>query len=167
MEKVMDKGKSMAKRQVWTSPALLVTLLLLSGCDSSPNSNNKKTGSFVGGIAGALLGNAVSDGDAVGVVIGSIIGSAVGGSIGEDVDKKNREKMAIVLEKEPSYQTSKWVDPDTGTVYVMQPAKPYTKNQRVCRPFTLTLKDPNGNGQDYVKKGTACRQEDGSWVIVN
>ena len=157
----------MKDKQRWKSPAIVATLLLLSGCDSSPNSNNKKTGTFVGGIAGALIGDAVSDGNAVGVVIGSIIGGAVGGSIGEDVDKKNREKMAIVLEKEPSYQTSKWVDPDTGTVYTMQPAKPYTKNQQVCRPFTLTLKDPEGNGQDYVKKGTACRQDDGTWVIVN
>ena len=48
----------------------------------------------------------------------------------------------------------------TGSVSV----GPYVKvNQIDCRDFTHTVKV---NGQDYVKKGTACREQTGNWNVV-
>jgi surface antigen len=48
----------------------------------------------------------------------------------------------------------------TGSVAV----GPYVKvNQIDCRDFTHTVKV---NGQDYVKKGTACREQTGNWSVV-
>jgi surface antigen len=48
----------------------------------------------------------------------------------------------------------------TGTVAV----GPYVRvNNLDCRDFTHTVK---ANGQDYVKKGTACREQSGNWAVV-
>ena len=48
----------------------------------------------------------------------------------------------------------------TGTVAV----GPYVRvNNLDCRDFTHTVK---ANGQDYVKKGTACREQNGNWAVV-
>lgn len=48
----------------------------------------------------------------------------------------------------------------TGTVAV----GPYVRvNNLDCRDFTHTVK---ANGQDYVKKGTACREQTGNWAVV-
>jgi len=48
----------------------------------------------------------------------------------------------------------------TGSVAV----GPYVRvNNLDCRDFTHTVK---ANGQDYVKKGTACREQNGNWAVV-
>jgi surface antigen len=42
---------------------------------------------------------------------------------------------------------------------------PYVRvNSIDCRDFTHTVKF---GGQDHVKKGTACREVDGRWAVVN
>lgn len=47
----------------------------------------------------------------------------------------------------------------TGSVAV----GPYVRvNNLDCRDFTHTVKL---NGQDYVKKGTACREQNGNWAV--
>lgn len=47
----------------------------------------------------------------------------------------------------------------TGTVAV----GPYVRvNNLDCRDFTHTVKI---NGQDYIKKGTACREQNGNWTV--
>ena len=145
-------------------PYCLTSFLLLAGCDTGPNSNNQQTGQIVGGVAGAMIGNEVSDGDPVGVAIGAILGSAIGQNIGRDIDQKNRQRMAYVLENQRSYRTSRWIDPDTGVVYEMKPSAAYAQNQTVCRPFTLRIQGQDG---DFIKNGTACRRNDGSWELVN
>jgi surface antigen len=49
----------------------------------------------------------------------------------------------------------------TGSVAV----GPYVRvNNLDCRDFTHTVK---ANGQDYVKKGTACREQNGNWAVVS
>ena len=48
----------------------------------------------------------------------------------------------------------------TGTVAV----GPYVRvNNLDCRDFTHTVKV---GGADYVKKGTACREQNGNWAVV-
>ena len=48
----------------------------------------------------------------------------------------------------------------TGSVGV----GPYVRvNNLDCRDFTHTVK---ANGQEYVKKGTACREQNGNWAVV-
>src|SRR4051794_14280589 len=49
----------------------------------------------------------------------------------------------------------------TGAVAV----GPYVRvNNLDCRDFTHTVK---ANGQDYIKKGTACREQNGNWAVVS
>ena len=48
----------------------------------------------------------------------------------------------------------------TGSVAV----GPYVRvNNLDCRDFTHTVKI---NGQEYAKKGTACREQNGNWAVV-
>ncbi|SEP76566.1 Surface antigen [Devosia sp. YR412] len=49
----------------------------------------------------------------------------------------------------------------TGSVAV----GPYVRvNNLDCRDFTHTVK---ANGSEYIKKGTACREQNGNWAVVN
>ena len=50
-------------------------------------------------------------------------------------------------------------DATTGSVAV----GPYVRvNNLDCRDFTHTVKV---GGKDYVKKGTACREQNGNWAV--
>ena len=68
---------------------------LLAGCD-----NNQEFGRVAGGIAGAGIGNRLGSGSnrAFTTVVGAIVGSSLGERIGRDMDERNRERLAQVLE---------------------------------------------------------------------
>lgn len=121
------------------------------------------TGAVVGTGAGALAGAAIGGDE--GAVIGALLGAGIGFGIGAHMDAQDRERAAAVLEATPTHQTSEWVNPDTGAQYQMTPQRTYTTEAgQPCREFTMTASIGGRPEQTY---GTACRQADGSWRIVD
>ncbi len=134
---------------------------LLFGC-SDPNVSNKDLGRLVGGIAGASIGNSATNNKTLGTVVGALAGSYIGGEIGKDIDRKNQERVAWVLENKPSKDVVAWQDPDKNQSYQVVPEPSFRKGGKICRPFTLTIYDGNTK---RVKNGIACRVEGKKWVI--
>jgi surface antigen len=142
---------------------LITSLAMLQGCATGPKEN---TGMVIGGIIGGVLGSQVGSGRGrtTATVIGALAGSAIGGSIGRSMDELDRMKMSATLETTRTGVATTWNNPDTGYDYRMVPTRTYESAEGPCREYTLDAEIGGGTEQVY---GTACRQADGSWKIVD
>lgn len=129
--------------------------------------NRGTLGAVLGGVAGGVLGSKVGDGagkDAA-VVAGTVLGAVVGGRIGRWMDEIDQACAAQTLEYSGTEKGVEWVNPDNGTVYEVTPTETYqTDSGRYCREYRATA-DVGGTVQEVY--GTACRQPDGTWQLVN
>lgn len=143
---------------------MIATALALSGCatDTGPKEN---VGMVVGGILGGVLGHQVGSGTGrdVATVVGTLVGASVGGSVGRSMDDVDRMKVGHTLETTRTGVTSRWENPDSGYEYAVTPTRTYETSEGPCREYTM---DAQIGGQTEQVYGTACRQPDGSWRIV-
>jgi surface antigen len=97
-----------------------------------------------------------------------LLGALVGSEIGKSLDRADRQAMAertqYALESGQSGQPVEWRNPDSGHYGSVVPQKAYQDNGTYCREYTQTV---NIGGKTERAYGTACRQPDGSWQIVN
>ena len=69
------------------------------------------------------------------------------------------------LETNPTGQSSTWNNPDSGNSGTFTPTRTsYTDSGQPCREYQQTV---TIGGETQPAYGTACRQADGSWHIVN
>ena len=148
---------------------LITTTLFLSGCAGlSKEQGGQTLGSVLGAIAGYNLGKGHKDqGWAIG--LGALYGAAIGANIGRQLDEKDKELAGQAfqssLENNQVGKASSWSNPDTGHGGDTTPTRTYTADSGApCREFTTTVLIGGEEQQGY---GTACRQADGSWKIVN
>ena len=147
----------------------LVSVLLLAGCQTD---NQKETiGGILGAVGGGLLGSKVGGGKGqlVAVGVGAVAGSMLGRSIGADLDELDRMKAAEVTQDSLEYgktgTTSTWSNPDSGNSGTVTPVRTYqTADDQPCREYTSTVVI---DGQTEEAVGTACREPDGTWRIIN
>ena len=136
----------------------------LAGCAAPVT--QEQTGMVIGGVLGGALGSQVGGGTGrtVATVVGTLLGSSVGGAVGRSMDDTDRLKVAHSLENVRTGVASRWRNPDSGNQYAVVPTRTYESAGTPCREFTV-----NGNvgGKRENVYGTACRQRDGSWRIVN
>lgn len=154
---------------------LSTVAVLLTACtnpDGSPDGvfNKTNAGTLLGGAAGAWAGSSIGkgNGNIVATAVGGVLGAVLGNQIGSALDERDQllvgQTTNNVLETGPSYQPTQWRNPDNGHYgeVVAQPA--YTQNNTQCRDFTQTIFI---EGRAETARGTACRQYDGTWKVVN
>lgn len=147
---------------------LLIIALTLTNCADDPN-QKQNIGTVAGGATGALLGSLFGEGTGKMAAIGAgaVVGAFLGNKIGQSMDKTDQleaERTAQHgLESSPSGKTTTWKNPDTGNHGEFTPQKAKKTNHGYCREFTQQI-TVNGKTEDAY--GTACRQPDGSWKIV-
>ncbi len=139
--------------------------LVLSGCATS-GGPNEQAGMVIGGVLGGILGQEVGrgHGKTAATIVGTLIGASIGGSIGRSMDDTDRVKTAHSLETVRSGVPSTWRNPDTGSQYTVVPTRTYATSTGPCREYTI---DAMIGGRMEKVYGTACRQADGSWKVVN
>jgi surface antigen len=147
---------------------LLVTGLLalgLVGCQTPPD--KQQTGTVVGGVLGGVLGSNIGGGKGrtAAIIAGTLVGAVIGGEVGKYMDKTDQMNAQHALEHNPTNQVASWHNPDTGRDVSVTPTRTYqnTTGQN-CREYTTAV---TVDGQKQTAYGTACRQSDGSWKIVN
>jgi len=137
---------------------VLVSTILSLGC-----ATHEQAGAVAGAGVGAAAGNAMTRGSVVGTLIGAFIGAAIGADIGRQMDAYDRERAAYALEYYRTGEPYAWVNPDSGYEYRCTPMEAYDGNDGPCRDFVMqTIVD--GRPEDV--QGTACRQPDGTWRMV-
>lgn len=135
---------------------------LVAGC--APQ-RQQQSGAVLGAGAGALVGTAISHGRPVGAIVGGVLGALLGSEMGRRMDQVDEMRLSRTLESTPTYQPTNWVNPDTGGAYTVIPTRTYTREAGVpCREFRMLANVGSGQQEVY---GTACRQADGSWRIVD
>ena len=75
------------------------------------------------------------------------------------------DTLQYALENNKTNQTSDWVNPDAAHTGAVVPTKTFENAQGLpCREFITTITIAGKAQQGY---GTACRQPDGTWQIVD
>lgn len=128
-------------------------------------------GTLLGAVAGAAIGNEIGGegtGEVIAIAGGTLAGAAIGGSIGRSLDRADRVAMHNAtyrsLEHNQTGSASEWVNPDTGHRGTVTPVDTYqTETGQYCREFQQTIII---GGEEHEGYGTACRQPDGTWKIV-
>jgi len=139
----------------------LITLAIAQGC-----ATKEQTGALIGGAAGAAVGSTIGRGEGrtAAIILGTLAGTMIGQTMGRYMDQQDRMRTAMVLENNRTNQPTSWNNPDTGNAYVVTPTRTYETAQGPCREFTMDATIGGQRQKDVY--GTACRQPDGSWKIV-
>lgn len=132
--------------------------------------NNTTGGTLLGAGLGGLLGNQFGHGAGKGVMTaaGVIAGGLLGNSIGKSLDATDQQAMSrttqTALETAPPNQPLPWQNQQNGHYGTVVPGQYYqTADGQYCREFEQTI---TIGGQAQQGYGKACRQQDGSWKIV-
>lgn len=144
--------------------SILAGLLALSSCASPPT--REDTGMVIGGILGGVAGRQIGEGggQAAATIIGAIAGAAIGGAIGRSMDEQDRLRTALALENVRTGVPTTWRNPDSGYQYTVTPTRTFDSGTGPCREYTMKARIGGKPEQVY---GTACRQPDGSWRIMD
>jgi surface antigen len=150
---------------------LTVAALALGGCQTTQGWGTKQTvGTGVGAVAGGLAGSQFGKGHgqlwATG--IGALLGGLVGSEVGASLDNADRMAMAnaqYTANNAPIGEQIAWNNPQSGNSGYIVPVRDGTSSSgRYCREYQQTI---IVGGQKQSGYGTACRQPDGSWEVVN
>lgn len=148
---------------------LLVAGLALSGCETL-GGNKQTVGTLGGAAAGGLLGSQVGGGSGrlYAVGIGTLLGALVGSEVGRSLDKADMvyaQRANQQAHSAPIGKSIAWNNPETGNSGSVTPTRDgYADSGEYCREYQQTI---YVGGQQETGYGTACRQPDGTWKIVN
>jgi len=129
--------------------------------------NREAVGSVLGGLLGGIAGSHLGRGDGrqAATIAGTLIGVLVGRSIGRHMDQVDQYCTGQTLEYARDRQTIHWHNTGKGTSYHVTPINHYQiRDGRYCREYTTQAVIGGRQQQIY---GTACRQPDGSWQVVD
>lgn len=150
---------------------MALATLSLGACESIQNAGNKELiGGASGAVLGGLLGSQVGGGSGrlwatgAGVLIGTLAGSEIGRSL-DKADMVYANRAANQAHRAPLGQTISWNNPESGNAGSITPVRDGNDSGgNYCREYQQKI---TVGGQEQLGYGTACRQPDGSWEIVN
>jgi surface antigen len=150
--------------------AVLLTLSL-AACADSNYGQKQIGGTILGGALGGLAGSQIGSGKGklAATAIGTLLGALAGSEAGKSLDRADKlyaaQTSRRALETNRSGQSSQWSNPDSGNSGSVTPTRTYKSAAgRYCREFQQTVVI---DGRQQSSFGTACREADGSWRIVN
>ena len=150
---------------------ILVLSVLVSACFETQNAPKQTLGTLLGAGAGAILGSNVGGGKGklAAVAIGALGGAYLGSEIGKSLDYVDRLKAGeaeqSALEMNRAGVATRWHNPDTGNSgkVTPEPAVQLASGE-FCREYEHEI---IVDGRSEVAKGTACRQTNGKWKVIN
>ncbi len=142
--------------------------ILTTGCATIQENPKTTIGAVGGGTLGGLIAGAAGASPA-GIAASVIGGILVGGLIGNLLDERDKKLAAEAaqkaLETAPTGRPVAWQNPDNGHSGTVTVVKTYQSSSNTyCREYQQTV---TIDGKQEKAYGTACRQPDGSWKVVN
>lgn len=150
-----------------------VLALALAACENTGDGPGGKqtVGTLLGAGLGALAGSQFGGGKGqlAAVAVGALAGAWLGSETGKSLDKADRahaqRTTQTALETYPTNKTATWNNPDSKASGSVTPTRTYQAADGTnCRDYETTI---YVDGKSETAKGTACRQPDGSWRVVN
>lgn len=146
-------------------------VLTLSGCETDQRGQKEVGGALLGAIVGGLLGSQIGGGKGqiAATAAGTLLGAYLGSEAGKSLDRADRvyaERAAQRgLESNPSGTSSSWTNPDTRHSGSVTPLNTYRSADGLhCRDYEQLI---TINGRSETARGTACRESDDTWRVVN
>ena len=155
--------------------AALITIALLTACASTGNPrrdavrNQETAGALIGGVIGGVIGHQFGDGrgqDAM-TILGAATGALIGGRLARDraISRYEQEAAYLAFESTPSGRPVPWHDPDGYSQGRYVPMRTWRNTSgRYCREYQQVVVI---DGREQRAYGTACRQSDGSWRVMD
>lgn len=165
-------------KHILSAAAIISLLAACTKPDGRPNAgvmqgggfNKSDVGTVVGGVAGGVLGSQIGGGSGktAATIAGALLGGALGNSVGSSLDRADmtyhNQTANRALESGAAGQAFPWNNPNSSASGVITPGSYYqTQAGQYCREFSQNI---TVGGQTERAYGTACRQADGSWRIV-
>lgn len=132
--------------------------------------DGQMVGQVLGGVGGAFLGSQFGEGSGkiVASVAGAMLGAWAGSKIVQGMNAQDRgyyEGASTRAASAPVGQQITWYNPDTGNKGTITPTREgRTSDGAACREYQQTV---TIGGKTEKAYGTACKQPDGSWKIMN
>ena len=147
---------------------VILVALMTSGCATMEANPKTTVGAAGGGLVGGLIA-AAAGGNPAAIAASVIGGILIGGMVGNLLDQRDKQMAAEAahraMETAPTGKPVAWKNPDSGHSGTVTPTKTYqTANGTYCREYQTTVLI---DGKQERATGTACRQPDGSWRVVN
>lgn len=145
-----------------------VAALALTAC--TEGKEKEEFGTLLGGIGGAAIGSQIGGGSGriIAAAAGTLLGAFAGRELGKSLDKADAEaahRAQTAAHTAPIGQQITWSNPETGHSGTVTPTRQGTDTSgNQCREYQSTVTIGGKTEQAY---GTACRQPDGSWKVVN
>lgn len=163
--------------------ALSTVAIMLSACGAQNAENARKggiaggggitksdVGTLVGAGLGAWAGSNVGSGSGrtAAIAVGTLLGAGIGHETGASLDRADmtyyNSTQQQALETALPGQTLPWNNQQSGNSGSFTPSNYYqTAGGEYCREFNQTI---NVGGKTEQAYGTACRQQDGTWKII-
>src|SRR2546430_2138227 len=143
---------------------LALLLAALTACASGVGGYGPKTttGAAAGGAAGGLLGSSL--GGPAATAAGVLLGGLLGATVGQQMDSQDYYRMRNSLETSRTGRSTEWDNPGTGTHHQVIPTRTYeNQSGQSCREFNTTAQI---DGRRQNVHGVACREDDGTWKVV-
>lgn len=132
--------------------------------------SNDQIGMGLGTVAGGFLGSQFGEGSGkiVASVAGALLGAYAGSKIAQGMSAQDRgyyDSAATRASTAPVGQQIVWSNPSSGTQGTITPVREgRTSDGSACREYQQTV---TIGGKTEKAYGTACKQPDGSWKIIN
>jgi len=142
-----------------------------SACENNSELFSKQNiGTLAGAAGGAVIGSNIGKGkgQVVAIAAGTLLGGALGNKIGQSLDRADmayyNRSSQNALETAQVNTPVTWRNPDSGNSGTITPTRTFqASNGSYCREYNQTIVVGGKTTQGY---GTACRQPDGTWQIV-
>jgi surface antigen len=147
-----------------------LTLPALSACSSEGGLTGGDIGTGLGAVGGAVLGSQFGEGSGktVAAVVGALAGAWAGNKIAAGMSAQDQgyyEGAAGKAAAAPVGQQITWYNPQSGNQGTITPVREgRSSDGSACREYQQTVTIGGKTTQAY---GTACKQADGSWKIIN
>ncbi|MGB8274273.1 MAG: RT0821/Lpp0805 family surface protein [Alphaproteobacteria bacterium] len=147
---------------------VVIMAVALAAC--TPGREKEQIGAVTGAGLGALAGSQIGSGSGrlAAVAIGTLLGAWGGSEVGRQLDERDRLLASQAYEQAnaaPVGQTITWNNPQSGHSGTVTPTRDGTNTQTgaYCREYQQTV---TVGGKSQEAYGTACRQPDGTWKVV-
>jgi len=139
--------------------AILATIAALCACAGYQPGPRAVLGAASGAAAGGLIASAASDRAGDAIAAGVLLGGLLGGAIGDSLDRADRS-YANYDARPPRRSEPVSYEPDAN----WDAAPAYEDELGPCREYSqlVTIR-----GRTRRVVGTACREPDGSWRVVD
>ena len=147
---------------------VVMTVLALGAC--TQGREKEEMGTILGGVGGAVAGAQFGSGTGrlAATAAGTLIGAFLGREVGKSLDKADMAAAQQAQNKAhtaPIGEKISWSNPESGHSGTVTPTRQGADSAgNQCREYQSTVTIGGKTEQAY---GTACRQPDGSWKVVN